>query len=128
MQQTKRGRKVQYMPIRKIIGGRSSNDIVSCYAIKFRQTINDKHMLGHLSDAMHSFVKTIKNYREEHVALKFKLVLNAVFEKATDPEVITEPPVVLHTENFEVYQATNILDELENAEQQVYIHTYLIYI
>ena len=52
-------------------------------------------------------------------------MLKAVFEKATDPEVITEPVVPLHTENIEVYQATNILEELENGEQQVYLYSYL---
>ena len=127
MQQSKRGRRVQYVPVRKVIGGRSRNDIVSCYVIEFRRDIDNKHILGHLSHAMHAFIKTIKNYQQEHNALKFKLVLNAVFEKATDPEIVTEPAVVLHTENFEVYQATNILEELENAEEQVYIYIYLLY-
>ena len=76
--------------------------------------------------AIHAFVNTIDDYRNRHHdALKFKLVLKAVFEKATDPEVVTDPAVVLHTENIEVYQATNILEELENAEEQVCIYIYL---
>ena len=127
MQQPKRGRRVQYIPEKKEIGGRSKNDIVSCYAIAFRDNIDDKHILGHISNAIHAFVKTIRNYQKEHNVLKFKLVLKAVFEKATDPEVVTEPAVVLHTENMEVYQATNILEELENGEQQVYLYSYLSY-
>ena len=112
MQQPKRGRRVQYIPEREEIGGRSKNDIISCYAIEFRDNTDDKHILGDISNAIHAFVKTIRNYQKEHNALKFKLVLKAVFEKATDPEVITEPAVAVHTENIEVYQATNILEEL----------------
>ena len=60
MQQPKRGRHVQYIPERKEIGGRSQNDIVSCYAIEFRDDIEDKHILEHISHAIHAFVKTSK--------------------------------------------------------------------
>ena len=120
MQQPKRGRRVNYIPVRKELGGRSNSDIISCYTIEFRDNILEKHILGHVSHAIHAFVNTIDDYRNNHHdALKFKLVLKAVFEKATDPEVVTDPAVVLHTENIEVYQATNILEELENAEEQV---------
>ena len=127
MQQSKRGRRVQYIPVRKELAGRSSNnnDIISCYEIKFRQNISEKHTLGHISHAIYAFADTIKDYRRTHNALKFKLVLNVVFEKAVDPEVVTERAVVLHTENFEVYQGSDILEELENAEQQVTL--YILY-
>ena len=79
-----------------------------------------------MSHAVYTFTD-IKKYRKTHNALKFKLILQATFEKATDPDVQTDPPVILHTENFEVYHANNINEELEKAEQQVrYLPTYNI--
>ena len=123
MQQSKRGRRVKYNPVQK--KSKSKNDIITTYEIKFRENIDGKDILGHMSHAIYAFRDIIKTYRQTHNALKFKLLLQATFEKATDPDVQTDPPVVLHTENFEVYHVNNINEELENAEQQVrYLSTY----
>ena len=39
---------------------------------------------------------------------QFNMALHAVFEKAVDPAVKTDPPVCLLSEPFEVYVDTNV--------------------
>ena len=54
------------------------------------------------------------------------MVLQAVFLKAVDPAVTTDPPVVLTSELFEVYADTDISECLEKIYQQIlnYIDVY----
>ena len=53
----------------------------------------------------------ILKYRNVRKALKFNMSLHIHFEKAVDSSIITDPPVVLVTEQMEVYMETDI-DEL----------------
>ena len=50
----------------------------------------------------------ILRYQQKHLALKFNMALHIKFEKAADPSIVTDPPIVLVTEQFEVYEDTDI--------------------
>ena len=50
----------------------------------------------------------LDQYREEHHALKFNMSLHVVFEQATDSSIVTEPAVLLVSEQFEIYADTKI--------------------
>ena len=54
----------------------------------------------------------LHQYREEHHALKFNMSIHVAFEQATDPSIVTEPAVVLVSEQFEVYADTDITELL----------------
>ena len=43
----------------------------------------------------------------------------SAFEKATDPTVITDPPVVLASEQFEIYNDTDINEVLDMIVKQL---------
>ena len=58
-------------------------------------------------------------YREDEQSLKFNMSLHVVFEQATDPSIITEPAVVLVSEQFELYADTNINEILQEASKQL---------
>ena len=45
--------------------------------------------------------------------------LHVVFEQATDPSIITEPAVVLVSEQFKLYADTNINEILQEASKQL---------
>ena len=61
----------------------------------------------------------LHQYREEHHALKYNMSLHIVFEQATDPSTITEPAVVLVSEQFEVYADTDITELLQETSKQL---------
>ena len=58
-------------------------------------------------------------YRKDVQALKFNMSLHIVFEQATDPSIVTEPAVVLVSEQFEVYANTNISEALQEVSKQL---------
>ena len=66
--------------------------------------------------AMKDYIKRIK--LSQH-ALKFNMSLHVNFEKATDPSIKTEPPVVLVTEQIEMYEHTNLDDVLKTLGDQL---------
>ena len=73
-----------------------------------------------LIDAPTRAMKThLDQCRQAHQALKFNMLLHANFEKAADPSIITIPPAVLVTEQFEVYADTDIEDLLREASKQL---------
>ena len=45
----------------------------------------------------------IEHFKKTNFAIKFNMALRIVFEKATDPDVVSDPPVVLPSEQFELY-------------------------
>ena len=61
----------------------------------------------------------IINFQKENKALKFNMSLHLIFEKATDPYVITDPPVCLVTEQLEMYEGTNLLELLDFVKKQL---------
>ena len=61
----------------------------------------------------------ITQYHQERHALKFNMSLHVNFEKATDPEVTTEPPIVFVSEQMEVYENTDIDELLTICSEQL---------
>ena len=74
----------------------------------------------HLIDAStRAMQRHLDRYRQAHQALKFNMSLHANFEKAADPSIVTIPPAVFVTEQFEVYADTDIEDLLREASKQL---------
>ena len=71
----------------------------------------DTHNLLDMSTA--AMEGHIRRYQQKRQALKFNMVLRVMFEQATDPSIVTNPAVPLLTEQFEVYEDTDV-DELLN--------------
>ena len=61
----------------------------------------------------------LQHYREKELALKFHMSLHVNFEQATDPSIVTVPPAVLVSEQFEVYADTDIDDILLEVAKQL---------
>ena len=61
----------------------------------------------------------LDQYRLDNHALKFNMSLHINFEQSTDPDIVTTPPAVLVTEQFEIYMDTNITDLLHEAAKQL---------
>ena len=61
----------------------------------------------------------LRRYQRNQQACKFNMSLHVVFEKASDPSIVTTPPVVLVTEPFEVYTSTNINEVLKTCSLQL---------
>jgi len=61
---------------------------------------------------IHAFLQT------RH-ALKFNFGVSVIYEQAINPAIITDPPVTLYTEQFEVYNDTNIKELLQTASIQL---------
>ena len=74
-------------------------------------------------DTLDSAVLAMKGklnaYRLNEHSLKFSMAIHVEFEKATDPEIITDPPVVLQSEQFEVYHDTSINEQLDKVVEQL---------
>ena len=68
------------------------------------------------TSAMKSY---IENYRDEHTSLKFNMSIHVNFVKAVDASIVTDPPVVLVTEQMEVYDDTDIDELLSICSQQL---------
>ena len=61
----------------------------------------------------------LEKYRSENHALKFNMSLHLNFEQAVDPSIVTTPPAVLVSEQFEAYADTNINELLHEASKQL---------
>ena len=61
----------------------------------------------------------LSEYRTNKNSLKYSMAIHVEFEKATDPNIITDPPVVLQSEQFEVYNDTSIQDQLAKVAKQL---------
>ena len=61
----------------------------------------------------------ITKFRQKRHALKFNMSLYINFEKATDASIVTDPPVVLVSEQMEVYEGTDVDDTLKITAEQL---------
>ena len=61
----------------------------------------------------------LKHNLEQTRRLKFTISIHVVFEKASNPEIKTIPPVVLTTEPTTVYLATDIDDSLQDTADEL---------
>ena len=88
------------------------------WKLKYKQ--NDGIDYTDLLDASTAAMEShILNYQHKRQACKFNMSLHVVFEKAADPSIVTTPPAVLVTEQFEVYEDTNIVELLTLCSQQL---------
>ena len=86
---------------------------VVTYKIKFNDDNDD------MNAAIQAMEGKLSHFRMDKQSLKFSMAIHVEFEKATDPDVITDPPVVLQSEQFEVYHDTSIKEQLEKAAKQL---------
>lgn len=79
-----------------------------------------------LDEAIFAMENKLQAFRSKERALKFSMAIHIEFEKATDANIITDPAVVLQSEQFEIYKGTKIKIELEKVIKQleVSIDTY----
>ena len=66
----------------------------------------------------------ILRYKQKHLVLKSNMALHIKFEKAADPSIVTDSPVDLVTEQFEVYEDTDIKEFLCSLQLQNRIESY----
>ena len=69
----------------------------------------------------------INKFRIKNKALKFNMSLYLIFEKATDPSIITTPPVCLVTDQLEMCQNTNISELLDFVKKNQLINQIEMY-
>ena len=53
----------------------------------------------------------IERYSRNNLAAKFNMAIHVVFQQETDETIVTKPPIVFVTEQFEVYP-DNDLDSI----------------
>ena len=63
-------------------------------------------------------MKSIKYLKEKHV-LKFQLSLHANFHLSIDESIKTQPPAVLRSDTYEVYQSSDVQELLRKAESDI---------
>ena len=56
-----------------------------------------------LQGAVRSFQPSMSTYHRDHWPYKFQMAVDAIFHKAVDPTVVTQPPVTLTSEMVAVY-------------------------
>ena len=109
-------------------------DVVKCalqdsackLKIDYPEDLEEADILITLYTSIHAMKSTIRQYQQKQKTLKVQMVLQAVFVKAVDPTVTTDPPVELTSELFEVYADTDISECLEKIYKQIlnYIDVY----
>ena len=87
--------------------------------INYPENLEEADILTTLYTSIHAMKSTIRQYQHNEKAVKVQMVLQAVFVKAVDPAVTTDPPVVLTSESFEVYADTDISECLEKIYKQI---------
>ena len=74
-----------------------------------------------LRESVQAMKDIILDHNKKHTKrLKFTMSIHVVFEYASDPEVKTEPSVVLTTAPFTIYLATDIDESLKDATEKLY--------
>ena len=78
-----------------------------------------ENFVEYLDESTSAMRGKLQVYRKKHHALKFNMSLHVKFEQTVDPSIITIPPVVLVTEQFEVYEDTDIPELLKICSEQL---------
>jgi len=79
---------------------------------KLKYAANTPHNVTNLLDVSTMAMRNkLLTYQHKRRALKFNMSLHAIFEKATDARITTDPPAYFTTDQYELYEGTNI-DEL----------------
>ena len=88
------------------------------WSLKYNQNHGDGYM--NLIDSSTSIMETrLQRYVKKYKAIKFNMSLHVIFEQAVDPEIVTSPPVVLVTEQFECYANADIGKRLQECSKQL---------
>ena len=87
------------------------------YKIVYKRQQQEKDILNILDASIFAMKDKLADYQKKRRALKFNMSLHLVFEKATDETIVTKPPVVLSSEQFEVYADTFIMEKLKNVKK-----------
>ena len=82
------------------------------YRIKFRDGDSLERVVLTMEEKLRAF-------RTSEHSLKFNMAIHVEFEKGTDSDIITDPPVVLQSEQFEVYDESNIKEQLKKVIKQL---------
>ena len=73
-----------------------------------------------LKEAMKSMKTVIKKHLLDNTRrLKYTVAGHVVFHQGCDPEIKTEPPIVLHTDPFSVYMVTDLDVCLEKSAEEM---------
>ena len=88
------------------------------WRIKYREH-EETDIVNLLQTSIFAVKSNLIKYRGLKNALKFNMALHAVFEKAVDPAVKTDPPVCLVSAPFEVYADTNVKTCLNSVYRQL---------
>ena len=72
-----------------------------------------------LDEAIFAMEKKLQAFRFKEHALKFSMAIHVEFEKATNANIITDPAIVLQSEQFEIYKGVKIKIELEKVIKQL---------
>ena len=77
--------------------------------------IVENDVIGLLRDAVISMSDKLDESRKlaQSKAIKFFVVADIEFVQATDPSIITIPPISLHSETYEVYEETDLNEILQ---------------
>ena len=92
---------------------------VETWTLNFTNDDEETNFTDKIQEAIERMVDKIEHFRKENFAIKFNMALRIVFEKATDPDVVSDPPVVLPSEQFELYKETNISPVLKTINEQL---------
>ena len=90
---------------------------VITYTIKYSD--NETPFLQEINESVDAMSSKIIKFQKINKALKFNMTLHVIFEKATDEDVKTEPPVCLVSEQLEVYADTNLPELLDFVKKQL---------
>ena len=89
------------------------------WKLKYPENDSEDDYIGEIGDSVESMREKITTYQKKRRALKVNMSLHVKFEKATDPSIVTEPPIVFVCEQFEVYEETNIDEVLDAIKEQL---------
>ena len=87
------------------------------YAIKYH---DDKtSFIQEINESVDVMSSKIIDFQKLNKALKFNMALHVIFEKSTSPEIKTDPPVCLVSEQLEAYTDTNLSKLLVFVKKQL---------
>ena len=88
------------------------------WQIKFPDNDSEDYirLLNESTMAMYGKLST---YQQSRRALKFNMGVHVIYEQATNADILTDPPVVLQTEQFEVYEDTDLNELLITCSEQL---------
>ena len=89
------------------------------WQLKYKENESEDGYIDLLDASVATMDRYLQRYRTKRRIFKFNMSLHVNFEKAVDPSIVTTPPAVLVTEQFEVYPDTDIKECLEECSHQL---------